>query len=242
MLRPRSNCPNCQSLLSKTDKSPPTGIAKCSTCDGVFDLYESRVFRPQTIGEPPKGIELLEVGDTLWVTMRLYRLRDWLLQVFTLPLFGIPFLVFCWLLFTFEDFEYYADEISFLIASSLLGLLGFWLCLIGLLTLFHRRFFNANVFLDREFAVNPYRIEVYTYNKIGRKKLIERLNVLELDQFFVAHREGFTGGKFGLLARTRLYDDFVLVNGSWEKEPMDYLEKIIEYYLGIKDQPIKEEL
>ncbi len=247
MLERRKKCPNCNEQTRSKLQNKIDGVGLCVHCDVVYGLYEHRYLRANELGSPPEGVSFLEVDDTLYITAneraKNSKFLYWLAFILVSIPVGLMALLF---LITGEFLQLFFIGLIFWIPFSCWCILAFLL-------------FFAPFYWERidtyEFTVNPQRLDIY-YKK-GKwwtgKRNIYSASTAFLEQLFVStnivNREKRRNKKvvkrwkeyfFTLRIRQKDYQEDIILTTQNREMPF-FVEKTIEYYLGIDDRKVSDE-
>ncbi len=247
MLERRKKCPNCNEKIRRKFQNKIDGVGLCVHCDVVYGLYEHRDLRDNELGHPPEGVSFLEVEDTLYITAEDTAQNSKFLYWIAFILVSIPVgLMALLFLITGGFLELFLLGLIFWMPFSIWSLLAFLL-------------FLAPFYWERtdvyEFTVHPQRLDIH-YKKgkwWASKRNIYSASTAFLEQLFIATsivtREKRRNKKvvkqwkeyyFTLRIRQKDYQEDIIFTTQNQKMAF-FVEKTIEYYLGIDDRKVSDE-
>lgn len=246
MLERRKKCPNCNERVRRKFQNKTDGVGLCVHCDVVYGLYEHRDLRTNELATAPDLISYFESGDTLYITMNDVAENSKILYKIAFVIVSIPVFLIAFVFLILGEFLQIFTFSIFLIPFSIWCLFGF------LIYLYPAYWERVDTY---EFSVNPLRFDIY-YTKDKwweRKQNIYSVSPVFIEQLFVStnsrthttRRNGkvvkqSTEYFHSLRVRQKDYSENVILT-STNRKGVAFLEKTIEYYLGIDDRKVSDE-
>ena len=231
------HCPNCSHQLRAGEVNVVKTIAKCASCNNVFDFTRELDEAPlpvpyHEVHDVPGGVDLLEYADHMEITVDQRRSRaTWALFA---PLIG---LVFPFLFFWFGNF----NVIFLVIFLSITVIAEFGVIAVGLGRLLNR----THIYVDSEFLT----VERRPLNVLLNNQRV--FDPLDVEQLYVLRKKIKTRkSKNGKVTHFHSHSVAVTTHDGQRHELIPnlhsadlarYLERRIEQYLGIENRRVAEE-
>ena len=222
------DCPNCQTRIPSENINIKALIAKCSTCNQVFNFEqaEENYSKPEVL--MPAGIEMFALLSELSIDIRWRGQINSFLVFFTIlwNLMLTPFIVFA----------IYSGELTAFLGISIHLLVG-----LGLLYYVISMLVNStHIVVDRrELSVihRPLRIPFYPDRNIA----IRDIKQIYFRRYIASRTNNRPDYAFEVLAILEGEEHLSLVKGLLKQRQGRFIEQEIERFLNIKDQPVDEE-
>ena len=232
------HCPNCTHELRASEIDVVKTIAKCASCNNLFDftaqLDEAPLPVPyHAVPRVPGGIDLVEYADSMEITVRQTKSKaTWALLA---PLLGVVFpFVFVW----FSGF----GLIPLLVFASITVIAEFGVIALGLSRLLHKIHIGVR---SHALTVERRPLHVLLDNK-------QSFDPLDVEQLYVQRRNVKTRTdkrgrqthfyNYSVVLRTHAGTQHELIPNLHSADLARYLERRIEQYLGIENRRVREEV